>query len=407
MGRWKDKYVIGLTGNIAMGKSLVRRMLEHLGAYTIDADGLARQVMAPGAPAYQPVIDMFGKFVVMPDGQIDRNRLGAIVFAHPDALKELEKITHPIISSAIDTLVSRAKHRVVVVEAIKLLEGDLANAVDSVWVVDARPEEQIKRLISKRGLSELEAKKRISVQNPQADKLAKATVVINNNGTPEETWAQVQAAWGEIDAGEEDTKAMEAVQTVQVPPSPAPAAPAPAVQTTANAAPAPAPPAAQISSFDIKRPRPADFEKIAQLINQISGSALTRDSIMAKFAEKTYLLAEADDQAMGVIAFVVENLVTRVDEFLINPTAPLDAVGKGLIDAMEKASSDLQSEIAFVFLPTQDATHKAIFMAQGYEEKHPDEIRYPAWREAVNEFKPENTVLLSKRLRESLVLKPI
>ena len=153
MSRWENKYVIGLTGNIAVGKSVVRQMLQHLGAYTIDADGLAHQAMAPGAPAYKPVIEMFGRFVVDDDGHINRARLGSIVFAVPEALTQLEAISHPVVNQAIRALVSRAKQRVVVIEAIKLLETDLANMVDVIWVVDASPDTQLRRLTEKRKMS--------------------------------------------------------------------------------------------------------------------------------------------------------------------------------------------------------------------------------------------------------------
>lgn len=392
MGRWQGKYVIGLTGNIAMGKSLVLRMLQHLGAYTIDADGLAHQVMAPNAPAYDPVLQMFGRFVLNANGQIDRNRLGAVAFSHPEALKALESITHPIISQAIDTLITRSKHKVIVVEAIKLLEGDLAGMVDAVWVVDTPADIQLQRLM-KRGLSREEAIKRIQVQNPQADKLARASVVIHNQGTPEQTWAQVKQAWDAIAQGRDDAAAAEQVRTVQVDAS---------TDTT---------PAAEgsmsLSQLEIKRPRPSDFDKIATLLNTVNGSALSRNDIMAVFSEKTYMVAEANDAVVGVIAFLVENLVTRVDEFVTHPQAPLKAISDALIDAMEDASSDLQSEVAFVFLPSSATQHKQVFLTHGYEEVKLEEIRYPAWREAVSEFRPANTIILHKRLREKLVLKPI
>lgn len=402
MGRWKDKYVIGLTGNIGMGKSLVRRMLEHLGAYTTDADGLAHQIMAPNAPAYQPVIDMFGKFIVQSDGQIDRTRLGAIAFAHADALRELEKITHPIIRTEIDTQISRAKHSVVVVEAIKLIEGDLYNMVDAVWVVDATPENQLKRLMEKRKLSQVEAQRRIRIQNPQSDKLAKADVVIQNNGTPEETWAQVQAAWNRLPKP--------AAAQVPAPAAPVAEAPAPVPTPTpaaATATPAPAAAPSVPVALTVRRPMPPDFEKVAKLINDVTGSQLTRADIMGSFGEKTYLMAENGGQPVGLIAFVVENLVTRVTEFVVSPTLPIDGVGKVLIEAMEKASSDLQSEVAFVFIPQNKANHKMVFKASGYEDTVAGEVRYPAWREAVNEYKTPTTDVIYRRLREGLVLKPI
>src|SRR5258706_7701138 len=181
-----------------MGKSLVRKMLEHLGAYTIDADGLTHQVMAPGAPAYGPVVETFGKWVLDSQNRVDRTKLGAVVFSHPEALTRLETLTHPIIGQGIDTLINRAKQPIVVIEAIKLLEGAMAEQVDAVWVVDAAPQIQLERLISKRGMSEYEARKRVDTQNPQRDKLAKASVVITNNGTAEDVWVQVQREWNKI-----------------------------------------------------------------------------------------------------------------------------------------------------------------------------------------------------------------
>src|SRR5260370_42649733 len=145
VGRWANKYVIGLTGNIAMGKRLVRKMLETLGAYTIDADGLAHQAMLPGAPAYGPAIEWFGKWIVGPDNKVDRSKLGAVVFSHNDALNKLETLTHPIVGQAIDILINRDKHAVVVVEAIKLVDGVLGSQGGSIWGVDASSQVQIQR----------------------------------------------------------------------------------------------------------------------------------------------------------------------------------------------------------------------------------------------------------------------
>src|SRR5260221_7144669 len=181
-----------------MGKSLVRKMLEHLGAYIIDADGLTHQVMAPGAPAYGPVVETFGKWVLDSQNRVDRTKPGAVVFSHPEALARLETLTHPIIGQGIDTLINRAKQPIVVIEAIKLLEGAMAEQVDAVWVVDAAPQIQLERLISKRGMDEYEARKRMDTQNPQRDKLARASVVITNNGSPQDVWVQVEREWNKI-----------------------------------------------------------------------------------------------------------------------------------------------------------------------------------------------------------------
>lgn len=257
MGRWQGKYVIGLTGNIAMGKSTIRKMLEHLGAYTIDADGLAHQVMAPGAPAYQPIVETFGKWLLDNERRIDRAKLGAVAFAHPDALSRLEGLTHPIISKGIDTLVTRATQPVVVVEAIKLIDGQLGGQVDTVWVVDTAPQIQIERLM-KRGLSEQDARKRIDTQNPQREKLAKADVVISNSGAPQDTWVQVEREWNRITAarGIKVNDSVITVQTSRPVPQPAPQP----VQTTAPQAKPPtqtqpaAQPGQQPTSQPIRQP---------------------------------------------------------------------------------------------------------------------------------------------------------
>src|SRR5512138_1366107 len=125
LSNWPGKFVIGLTGNIGTGKTVVRRMLEHLGAYTIDADALSHRAIAKGAPGYKPVVEHFGKWIVGPDGEIDRAKLGGLVFRDPVAMRELEQIVHPLVRQAVDVLVRRASQPVVVIEAIKLLEGEL------------------------------------------------------------------------------------------------------------------------------------------------------------------------------------------------------------------------------------------------------------------------------------------
>jgi dephospho-CoA kinase len=392
VGRWENKYVIGLTGNIATGKSLVRRMLEHLGAYTIDADGLTHQAMAPGAPAYKPVISTFGQWILDGEGRIDRGKLGAVVFAHPEALARLEALTHPIIGQAIDTLVKRARHKVIVVEAIKLLEGQLADQMDTIWVVDSPEEQQLERL-TKRGLSKLDALKRIRVQNPQADKLARAQVVIKNGGTAEETWAQVQAAWSQIKGAAEEEAVQAAVQRVEVQPVPATAA---------------GPAKMVITSLDIVRGMPKNAEQIAHLIHSQTGQSLSERDVLVAFGQKSYMLAMAGNHPVGLVGFLVENLVTRVDEFFVIHQAPTGPVATALIQSIERASRDLQSEVGYVFLPENGPLEMAdTLIQQGYERTELDEIKVPAWREAVRESRPDGTVILAKKLRAERVLKPL
>lgn len=191
-------YIIGLTGNIGTGKTTVLRMLAQLGADVIDADALAHQVITRGTPAWQAVVDAFGADILRPDGEIDRARLGQIVFGDPAALKRLEAIVHPAVSAEIDRRIRESQAPVVVIEAIKLIEAGMHTRGDALWVVTAEPEQQVQRLVAQRGLSEAEVRQRMSAQAPASAKVALADVVIDNSGTPEETWAQVKRAWDQI-----------------------------------------------------------------------------------------------------------------------------------------------------------------------------------------------------------------
>ena len=191
-------HIIGLTGNIGTGKSTVAGMLAELGAEVIDADKVAHGVMQVGTPAHTAVVETFGAGVLAPGGEIDRKRLGAIVFADPAALARLEAIAHPATIEAVQRRVENTTASVVVVEAIKLIEAGMADAYNSVWVTVCRQEQQIRRIMDARGLSQAEAELRVRAQPPQEHKIAHADVVIDNSYSLSQTRAQVQAAWGQL-----------------------------------------------------------------------------------------------------------------------------------------------------------------------------------------------------------------
>lgn len=401
------KYVIGLTGNIAVGKSVVRQMLQHLGAYTIDADGLTHQAMAPGAPAYLPIVEMFGRFVLNDDGTVNRSILGSIVFSFPEALTKLEKIVHPVVQQAIQTLVSRAKQRVIVIEAIKLLESDLLNLVDAVWVVDASPETQLKRLTEKRKLSEDEARKRIIAQRPQADKIARANVIIMNDGNVEDTWKQVQAAWTEMRKNGRSTGEMQAVAPAANSSEPTPQ---PQVQPIAdNKVKVEVPAVSPSLDIQIRRGMPGNAEIIANFISKVTGKQVDRMDIMLAFGQKSYLIAQdRNDHVLGLTGWQVENLITRVDEFHVEGSAPREQIVRALTNAIEDASRELQSEVSFIFLPKSTPNEIVeAFLGSGYHYLRIEEVKFPAWREAAHELLTPDVVGLMKQLRADRVMKPI
>jgi len=374
---WPGKYVIGLTGNIATGKSVVRKMLEHLGAYGIDADALSHRAIAKDAPGYQPVIDAFGSWILTPEGQIDRTRLGKIVFSDSEALEELEAIIHPLVRQAIDLLIRRASHKVIVLEAIKLLEGPLREACDNIWVTTTPMETQLRRLRLKRGLSAEVARQRIAAQPPQAEKINAADVVIKNGGSFEDTWKQVLAGW--------KTTFPEGVSEPQVPEP------------------------VEEGSLVVERAGPRQVDEIAVFITEISKGRREMSSadVMAAFGEKAFLLLKVDQRMVGLAGWQVENLVARVSDVYLEPGLVMSEAVRVLMEAIEKASRELQSEALLLFLPPHLGRHDAVWAALGYSTRSPQDLKINAWEEAALESMPVGTVMYFKQLRRDRVLRPV
>lgn len=186
--------IIGLTGNIATGKSVVRRMLANSGGLGIDADLIGHRILYPGGPAYQEIIDAFGENILKDNGQISRGKLGEIVFNDSDKLAQLESLTHPMVMKTIQKRIQTSKCSFTAVEAIKLFESDCADLCDSFWVAHASRSHQLDRLMKFRNMDKKQAMDRIDMQPPQSTKLERADVVISTEGTFNDTWLQVQQA---------------------------------------------------------------------------------------------------------------------------------------------------------------------------------------------------------------------
>lgn len=202
LGRQLSKaapFVIGITGSIGCGKSHVLETLVELGADGIDADVVAHEAMAPGGPAYEPLVVAFGSDVLRSDGVVDRSQLGARVFSDGAALAQLEAIVHPAVIQAIRTRVADSTAPAVAIEAIKLLEAGLsASLCDEVWVVACSEEEQLERLARTRGMSAAEMRRRRTNQMPQEQMIKAADRVIQADGTLVETERCVLHAWLEL-----------------------------------------------------------------------------------------------------------------------------------------------------------------------------------------------------------------
>ncbi|MDQ0953254.1 dephospho-CoA kinase [Streptomyces phaeochromogenes] len=190
---------VGLTGGIGAGKSEVSRLLVEHGAVLIDADRIAREVVAPGTAGLAAVVDAFGEGVLAEDGSLDRPRLGSIVFADAEKLAVLNSIVHPLVGARSRELEEAAAEDSVVVHDVPLLaENGLAPLYDLVIVVDASPETQLDRLVRLRGMTEEDARARMAAQATRDKRLEIADVVIDNDVPLEALQRRVRDVWADL-----------------------------------------------------------------------------------------------------------------------------------------------------------------------------------------------------------------
>ena len=196
--------LVGLTGGIASGKSSVSRMLNQLGCLIIDADSIAREVVEPGEPAYQKIVEAFGQGILDDEGYVNRKKLGALIFRDAEKRRLLNEITHPEIirreQEILAELMTEGHEGIVVLDAALLIEAGGAGRVDRLVVVTADEATQQKRLSDRDDLPAEEALRRIRSQMPLSEKAKLAHYVINNSGTPHETLRQVQEVYQTLQA---------------------------------------------------------------------------------------------------------------------------------------------------------------------------------------------------------------
>lgn len=193
--------IVGLTGGIASGKSTVSAIFRELGAFVIDADEVARDVVRPGSEGLNEIVARFGKTVLREDGSLDREALGKVVFSDAAARQDLNMITHPRIGMEMMARAAQAGaegHPFVIYDAALIVENGLHHALQGLIVVACRPETQLQRIMSRDGLSETDARARIEAQLPLAQKIAVATWVIQNDGKLEDTRAQAEHIYAEL-----------------------------------------------------------------------------------------------------------------------------------------------------------------------------------------------------------------
>jgi dephospho-CoA kinase len=345
-------FIIGITGNIATGKSVILRMLANTGALAIDADLLAHRMLYPGGPAYQPVIDAFGLDILTDDQMISNQKLGQIVFHDPKRLRQLEALVHPPVINAIHKRVQAAKTPIVAIEAIKLLESGLADYCDQVWVSHASYDHQVQRLLNSRGLTEEQARTRIKLQPPQASKLSRADVIISTEGSFKDTWERTQKALND---------------TIQVSNKDAPAHINNSPDNIAKT----------VNSFSV-----AQLESSWQVLSNTSVTTL-----YVNLGSKKVILIVKEETILAFVIWDNWNFTATLEK--VYPPGYFQDAPELAFDAYEKHARIAQSEILLVSETVRENINPAHFPLE-FTQHLPDSLFYPAWKTAANKAASNN-----------------
>lgn len=395
---WPDKTIIGLTGNIATGKSVVMRMAAGEGALTIDADKVVHQLLENDPGVRQAVVTAFGSDVRRSDGTIDRTALGAIVFSDAHALGRLEQILHPAVRRKIYEQIGDSGASVIVIEAIKLLEGELATLVDQVWVTRAPRRTQIERLVVCRGMDVETATMRVNAQNPQEQKVARADVVIDTDRTMAATRSQFDLAWERLASPSGDgARQAPAKQAQPAAPLPQPdPSQRPTVRQTPQSLPA-------STSVLVRRARPSDVAAILLLIQRATDGVvkMKRADLLMALSERSYLIAQEEAEINMVAGWSTHSTTAvAIDQIYVHPVQAALTSGPALLAEVEKSARELICEVVFVFLPPSVPAPVAQLLQQsGYRLLRENELRR-AWREVIAETQPAGTRMVGKVLRD-------
>ena len=365
------RFILGITGNIGSGKSLVLKMLEQKGAFIIDADAISRRVTQKDAPAYQPIVQAFGDYVLDADGQIDRNKLGRIAFADADAMRLLESIIHPLVRQAIHTILENldGPQELVAIEAVKLLEGPLRDLCAAVWVVSVPAQVAQQRLVSRRGLSEADARQRIAFQGDDAAKRAQADLVIDNSGSPGVTWKQVSDAHARL------------------------------LQAHRQAA-------ALAAESPLRRYRPGELPQLDAFIEAAAGTG----HAFVPTDDRAFWFYKEEHATQAVAGWYAENFIARVTHLFALPNLAGPALQntlQSLLGAVEAEATHLRCEALLLALPaSQTALAQAVQQA-GLAAKSPSQLGIRAWADAARAMQHDGAEIYYKQLGGERVLKPL
>ncbi len=340
----KASKIIGLTGNIATGKSVIRRMLANSGGLGIDADQIGHRMLYPDGPAYQAVINTFGEKILSEDGRISRSKLGEVVFKNPGKLNQLESLTHPPVINSIRRRIETSGCPFTVVEVIKLFESDCVDLCDTIWVSHASRSHQLDRLLQSRNMDKVQASQRIDTQSPQSTKLERADVVINTEGTFNSTWVQVQQALND---------------TIQV--------------------------EKEFEQMDLNNPKPWASKPVSLLSQkkwisfwkENSGEDL--NTLYKWLGQHMILPVLKDDELSALVIWDNHNFTATLQKII-----PEEIMDQSSAEVIEVFQNDCQmKQIEMIFLSKKSIQAYHLQPAQyGFQHQTIEALAYPAWQEA-------------------------
>ena len=401
---FKGRLIVGLTGNIATGKTAVMRLAAAQGAYTIDADKVVHELMDHDSEIQAAIAVAFGSEVRLENGRIDRKKLGEIVFNDAQALQDLEAMVHPAVQQLVAERIQASEANIILIEAIKLLEGELVNACHQIWVTRCSQQRQLQRLMICRGLAAEAATVRVQAQPPQEEKVAMADVVIDTNGLMTDTEAQFMAAWKRLPdpervspttltvgssseglmrtarlAGKGDLKTMvAAAQKVEKPEREQP------------------------EGLNVRRAKPSDIPSILLLIQKATDGAVVmkRAELLMAFSERSYFIGQLGSEIIVILGWSIDAQVARIDQLFMMPDDELIPVITAVLREIESSADAHIGEIVAVFIPEKHLELLRRFLGEeGYFDVEL-EMLPDTWQVAIEESQPPDTHLMIRVLRD-------
>ena len=407
---YAGKVILGLTGNIATGKSAVMRLAHDHGALTIDADKIVHELMDNNATMQAAIAVAFGAEVRREDGRINRARLGEIVFADPTAMRDLEAMVHPAVGKEVDARILASKQSVIFIEAIKLLEGNLRDICHQIWVTRCSPQRQLERLRVCRGLETEIAAVRIKAQPPQEEKVAQSDMLIDTNGLMKDTEAQFNIAWSRLP----DPATAKAMDRLPLPDETKTAGKpltgrllsskaATPHKGTGEVRPPRLKPSDRPDDLQVRRARPSDIPSILLLIQKATDGKvqMKRAELLMALSERGYFIGQVGTEISAVLGYNIDSQVARIDEIYIYPMEMATQTGKAVLEDIEISAATHMGQIIVAFLPEDmPAPIRELFESEDYVPM-PFEEMTRGWQMAIEESQPEGTDYLVRLLRDT------